>query len=197
MSESLSIDVFVEDRAHEEFLRAMLLRLAMESEREAAIRVIVARGGHSRTLSELGIYQRVVEKGGRPAPDLLVVGVDANCTAFTKARSAVAAKLAAWSRDRAIIACPDPHIERWYLADPDSFRGVVGVRPAARKRKCERDIYKSILAAAVVRAGHPATLGGIEFAAELVRAMDLYRAGRAEASLKHFLREARAHLRRH
>jgi hypothetical protein len=197
MSEQLSIGVFVEDRAHEEFVKALLVRLLAESGREAAIRIVVARGGHSRALSELGTYQRLVEKGAIPAPDLLVVAVDANCSTFAKARNAVATQLADWSRDRAIIACPDPHIERWYLADPDSFRAVVGVRPAVRKRKCERDLYKDTLAGAVVRAGHPATLGGIEFAVELVQAMDLYRAGRAEPSFRHFLRDALAQLRRH
>jgi hypothetical protein len=144
MSEPLSIDVFAEDRAHEKFVEALLQRLLAESGRDGLIRVVVARGGHPRALGELATYQRLVDKGGLPAPDLLVVVVDANCNTFAKARKAVAAHLADWSRDRAIVACPDPHIERWYLADPDSFRTVVGVRPSIRKRKCERDLYKDV-----------------------------------------------------
>ena len=196
MSEPLSIDLFVEDRAHEDFLRPLLLRLAAESAKIVSVRIRIARGGHPRALAELVSYQRVVEKGGLPAPDLLVVAVDANCKTFAKARTAVTAEVRPEFTDRAIIACPDPHIERWYLADPQSFREVVGVRPRVRKRKCERSLYKNTLADAVVEAGHPPTLGGIEFAAELVEAMDLYRAGKAERSLKHFLDDATAQLKR-
>ncbi len=47
----------------------------------------------------------------------------------------------------------------------------------------------------VQRAGHPATLGGIEFAPELAAVMNLYRAGRNAASLKAFLDDLRAKLR--
>jgi len=49
-----------------------------------------------------------------------------------------------------------------------------------------------MLAEAVADAGHPATLGGIEFARELVDAMNFYRAAKADSSLKHFLDEATA-----
>lgn len=184
MSAPLVIDAFVEDRAHEDLLRPLLLRLASEASCEATVRMRIARGGHSRAIAELASYQRVVQKGALPAPDLLVVAVDANCTRFAEARRLVAAQVSPQFKDRVIVACPDPHIERWYLADPDSFHQVVGVRPRLRKRKCERDVYKRALATAVVQARHPPTLGGIEFAAELVRAMDFYRAGKAEPSLR-------------
>ncbi len=196
MNEPLFVDLFVEDRAHEDLLRPLLLRLAREQARRVSLRVRTARGGHSRAIAELKSYQVVVERGGLAAPDLLVVAVDANCSAFAKARQAVAQAVRAAFKDRAIIACPDPHIERWYLADPQSFHDVVGVRPRVKKRKCERGIYKSILADAVIQAGHPPTLGGIEFAADLVGAMDLYRAAKAEPSLKHFIDETEAQLKR-
>jgi hypothetical protein len=39
------------------------------------------------------------------------------------------------------------------------------------------------------------TLGGIEFAEEIVECMDLYRAGKDEPSLKHFIDELRSALR--
>lgn len=43
--------------------------------------------------------------------------------------------------------------------------------------------------------GRPSSAaGGIEFAAELAEAMDLYRAGRADASLRAFLDDLRAAL---
>lgn len=44
---------------------------------------------------------------------------------------------------------------------------------------------------AIQEAGHPQPLEGIEFATELARTMDFYRAGRADTSLKAFLDDLR------
>jgi hypothetical protein len=73
---------------------------------------------------------------------------------------------------------------------------VVGVTPVVAQEKCERDYYKSVLAKAVIDAGHPPTLGGIEFAPELIEAMDFFRAGKTDNSLKHFLGELNAFFKR-
>ncbi len=196
MSSSVVVDLFVEDRAHEEFLKAMLVRLAREREKEVTLRVRSARGGHGRALEELSLYQKSTLSllPGITTPDLLVVAIDANCVSFNKSRKDIEEKIDVPFKDRAIIACPDPHIERWYLADPDSFTQVVSCRPNIGRRKCERDRYKAILSKAIVDGGHPPTLGGIEFAREIVEAMDLYRASKAEKSLKHFLDQATSRL---
>jgi hypothetical protein len=95
---------------------------------------------------------------------------------------------------RVVAACPDPHVERWYLDDPDSFHKVVGYHPIVGREKCIRDHYKKLLADAVRQGGHPPTLGGIEFADELIANMDLYRAGQNDSSLKNFIDELRAKL---
>lgn len=193
----VTADLFVEDRAHEEFLKNLLLRLAEEEEVSLVIQIRSARGGHSKALDELSLYQRALLSGvgGLAVPDLLVVAIDANCNSFATARREIEERIDDSLRDRAVIACPDPHVERWYLADPNSFAQVVGVAPEIGQRKCERDLYKDKLSQAILRAGHPPTLGGIEFARELVEAMDLYRAGKLESSLKHFVDDAEARLR--
>jgi hypothetical protein len=189
MAKPLVVDLFVEDYAHEAFLSAMLRRLALAEGKEIVLRPRSAQGGHGRALTELGLYQRMIQKGqvGLGLPDLLVVGIDANCQSLTKARKAVEAKLEPPFIDRTVLACPDPHVERWFLADPTSFAQVVGASPKIGKRKCERDVYKGVLREAVVNAGHPVGLGGVEFAEEIVDAMDLYRAGKGEKSLKLFV----------
>jgi len=196
MSSLVILDLFAEDRAHEEFLRAMIIRIAAEQERNLTVRVRSARGGHPRVLEELALYQTSVLKAPEnlSMPDLVCVAIDGNCKRWNRARMDIERTIRTQFRQRAIIACPDPHIERWYLADPDSFAQVVGGRPRVGKRKCERGRYKSILAKAIVDAGHPNTLGGIEFAQELVAAMDFYRAGKNEASLKHFLDHTIGHM---
>ncbi len=189
MPDGVSVTLFVEDRAHEEFLKPLVRRVAQEAGRSLTIRSYSARGGHPRALDELQTFQRLVERGvlGLSEPDVLVVGIDANCSPWHRVRQRVLDELAPQLRPKAAVACPDPHIERWFMADPASFEQALGRRPSLGKRKCERDRYKRILAKTVREAGYPAGLGGLEFAAEIVAAMDLYRAGKNEKSLKHFV----------
>ena len=197
MSSPVTVDIFVEDRAHEAFLVPMLQRIAREENLVVSPRVRSARGGHGRAIAELKLYQQVVETGmpGFAPPDLLLAGIDGNCSTFAKAKKAIEGATHVPFSDRLVAACPDPHVERWYLADPESFKEVVGLRPTITKKKCVRDYYKDALAKLVSKAGHPATLGGIEFAQELVGRMDLYRAGKNERSLKAFVDDLRGRLR--
>jgi len=197
MSSPVTVDIFVEDRAHEAFLVPMLRRIAQEAKVVVTPRVRSGRGGHGRAVTELKLYQVLVQKGaaGTTDPDLLIAGIDGNCSTFARAKKAIVAATHVPFSDRLVVACPDPHVERWYLADPESFKDVVGRRPTVGKKKCARDYYKRLLAKAVQQAGHPPTLGGIEFAAELVEGMDLYLAGRSDRSLKAFVDDLRGKLR--
>lgn len=192
----IEIDLFVEDRAHEAFLRAIIRRIARETGKTARMCMRSARGGHGRAISELKLYQRSMLKsrGLHRMPDLIFVAIDANCKAFNAARKEIAESIEESFADRSVIACPDPHIERWYLADVISFGRIVGRQPGTIRRKCGRDVYKSLLANTIIKAGHPPTLGGIEFAEELVSAMDFYRAGKAERSFQHFINDAVARI---
>ena len=196
MGDPIAVDLFVEDRAHEEFIRPMINRLAHEEHTAVSVQVRSARGGHGRATEELSLYQRAVKVGGVTAPDILVVAIDGNCNRPAAARSGIENQIDARFKACTGIACPDPHIERWYLADPESFAAVVGSRPKLGRKKCERGRYKAILSQAVADAGHPATLGGIEFARELVQAMDLFRAGKTERTLGDFVQEVRNVMRR-
>ncbi len=197
MSSPITVDIFVEDRAHEALLVPVLRRLAREENIVGSSHVRSARGGHGRAVDELKLYQRIVEIGtlGFARPDLLIAGIDGNCSTFAKAREAIEGAMIESFSDRLVVACPDPHVERWYLSDPESFTTVVGCRPTVGRKKCVRDHYKQLLATAIQQGGHPPTLGGIEFAAELVEAMDLYRAGKNDHSLKAFVDDLRGKLR--
>ena len=196
MSNQLVVDLFVEDRAHEEWLKPLLTRVAREEHIEVWPRVRSARGGHGRAIAEFNLYQRVVQSTfSNTSADLVVVAIDGNCSTFASARRSTQDATDPTLRDRLVIACPDPHIERWYVADPQSFATIVGHRPRVGRKKCVRDHYKQVLANAIQQAGHPAMLGGVEFASELVEGMNLYRAGRSDSSLKAFLDDLRAKLR--
>ena len=197
MSEPAVVDLFVEDRAHEVFVSALARRIAREEQVELSIQARSARGGHPRALKEFGTYQVLVEKGilANRALDLVVVVIDGNCATSQKKRAEVQKATRPRLLDRLVVGCPNPHVERWFLADPDSFHEVVGHRPVVGREKCEREHYKRLLTDAIRKANQPATLGGIEFAPELVEAMDLYRAGRSDSSLRAFVGDLRRRLR--
>lgn len=197
MSNSLVVDLFAEDRAHEEWLRPLLERVAREENVSVRIRVRSARGGHGRVMHELKTYQQALARRiGASTPDLLVVAIDANCSSFVETQKKVQSALQVQFQTCTVKATPDPHIERWFLADRQAFHQVVGITPQFEEGKCERDYYKRVLAEAVEQAGHPPTLGGIEFAQDLVEHLDYYRAGSADSSFKHFLDETRGALKR-
>lgn len=199
MSNQVIVDLFVEDRAHESFLEPLLMRIAREQDQdiEMEIRVRSARGGHSRAIAEFEFYQSIVTKSllGSESADIVVVAIDGNCSTSTVARRRIQDATVPMLRDRLVIACPDPHIERWYVADPESFDTIVGHHPIVGRKKCARGHYKQILTTAIQQADHPVTLGGVDFAPELVEDMNLYRAGRNDSSLNAFLRDLRVRLR--
>ena len=197
MNDPVRADLFVEDRAQEAFVGALVQRIAFDEGASLTMQVRSARGGVSRVLREFRTFQALIEKGAfaGEVPDLLIVTVDGNCSTFPKKRSEIRRATRSGLRGRLVAACPDPHIERWYLADPDSFHRVVDHRPAVGRDKCERGHYKRLLAEAIRRGGHPATLDGIEFASDLAVEMDLCRAGKNDASLKAFIDELQAKVR--
>ena len=194
MAERRRVHLFAEDLAHERFLSALLVRIAEEEDVEILIATGNARGGHGRALTELKTHQRAI-LAGEGMPDLLVVAIDANCDRWTKMRDSILDLIDVRAFPAHIPAVPDPHVERWYLADPPALRTALEATVALTRRKCDRDEYKQVLVTALRAAGHPVTLGGAEFAEEIVAAADLFRAGKNEPSLKHFVDELRGVMR--
>ena len=197
MSDPLVADLFAEDLAHEVFVGALARRISREEQVVLSVQARSARGGHPRALEEFGAYQRLIETGALTSrtPDLVVVIIDGNCSTSRKKRAEIQQATRPRLLNRLVAGCPNPHVERWFLADPDSFHKVVGYRPAVGREKCEREHYKRLLADAIRKGNQPATLGGLEFAAELVDAMNLYRAGRSDSSLRAFVSDLRRRLR--
>lgn len=197
MSDKAVVDLFVEDRAQEDFLRPLLHRVAEDEGFQLSLQFRNARGGVKRAMEEFEKYQLFLDSGlpsGR-SPDLLVVAMDGNCSTFTVKKTQIEESTKENFRHKIISACPNPHIERWFLADPDSFHRVVGYRPSVGPEKCERGHYKRLLKTAVKEGGHIPMLGGVEFANELVAEMDFYRASKNDVSFKAFLDDLRSGLR--
>jgi len=188
MTDRITVDLFAEDKAHEEFLRALIDRLARKEGKDVVVRVQSARGGHGRAITELKIYQKIrLKVGGGELPNILVIAIDGNCKPFADAKREIEASLESGFQPIAAVACPEPHIERWFLADPAGCKQVIGIAPRLSKRKCDRNVYKKLLSDTVEKAGHISLLGGIEFARELVEVMDLDHVSKAEKSFHAFI----------
>ena len=196
MARRLRCDLFCEDSGHEQFVGALVRRLAREEECEVILTSQSTRGGHGRAIAELKVWQRLVTMSGRVSvPDLLIVVIDANCEGWAQAQRRTAEAVDREAFPRVIIGSPDPHVERWCIADPEGFAKVVGRPPKRDPGKCDRDRYKDLLRQSIQAAHQPILTNEMEFAPDLVKEMDLFRAGKNQPSLKHFVDELRAALR--
>lgn len=182
--------VFGEDYGHEVVLRTLLDRMAAESHVSLKVQVRSAIRGHGHMLKELKAFLNELQRGQAGLPDLFVVARDANCFGYADRVKEIDTAAADY-RGVLAKAVPDPHIERWLLIDPQAFRQALGQGCQAPDQKCDRDRYKQLLDAAVRAAGVEPLLGGLEFAEDIVRAMNWSRAERADASFAHLLRDLR------
>lgn len=197
MPEPLIVGYFFEDIAQENFVTALVQRVAGELGVVVASDVRNATGGKGRVSTELQHYLRDARVGRAPARPVLVVVIDGNCASYQARRQQIEqAKERTGYPGTVVCAVPDPHIERWYLADGEGFKLAVegGQLPPLPVYKCERRHYKQALRQAFQGAGIEPQLGGAEYAAPIVSHLNLYRAGQADAALKHFLDDLRAAL---
>ncbi len=181
------VAAFVEDFAHRQVLGALIDRVAKEFGTEAELDWRNARRGHGQVVREFGEYLRDLRRQGN-LPDLVVVGTDANCQGFINRSAQIPVKE---SPAPVVLAIPDPHIERWLLLDGAAFKSVLGHGCRAPDQKCARNRYKEALIRAILDAGVTPSLGGIEFATDIIRAMNLDRAAGADHSLRRFLDDLR------
>lgn len=185
------IAAFVEDFAHRQVIGPLVARVADELGTAVSIEWRNARRGHGQVVQELKLYLRDLTRQGG-LPDFVLIGTDANCKGYNGRRGQLPLDDCPVP---AVVAIPDPHIERWLLLDGAACKAALGQGCQAPDHKCARDRYKQTLIRTVLDAGITPSLGGIEFAEDIVQAIDLERAARADASLKHFLDELRAALR--
>lgn len=190
----VEVVLFCEDVGHELVLRALICRTASAVGCEVDLQRRSVRGGRGKALAEMAEFARDLRGSVHPLPDLLVVAIDANCHGYVTRRDE-ALKRVGDVGVPLVVAAPDPHVERWLLADSAAFKAVLGRGCRAPDTKCDRDRYKSLLADAVRECGVQPVLGGLEHAEEIVAHMDLDRAPQIDKSLGRFIDELRAALR--
>ncbi len=182
------IALFVEDHAHRVVVGALVRRIAEERGIVVRLQWRSATGGHGRVAQQLARYVRDLKVQGGHPPDMIVVATDANCQGFRKRVRGVTPGDAPAP---IVLAVPDPHVERWLLLDGAAFKAVFGHGCKAPDRKCDRNRYKALLIAAIHAAGRTPLLGGIEYAEDIIRNMDIDRAASADASLRSFVDDLR------
>jgi len=166
---------FLEDRAHESFLTALVERVALEEGLRTEPRVLSSTGGAGRVVQELQQYAMDVGRHFEGACwfDVLVVGIDGNCRSRATRVREIDRAVAGSGLEQCVVHCvPDPHIERWYLLDIGALRQATGLEVAVSvpPYKCERSVYKSILVEQLKAVG--SLLGGPEYGAEIAGALD-------------------------
>ena len=188
----------LEDNAHAQFVPPLFARIAHEAQVELDARELAPMGGAGRTIGGLRQLLADIRTGIVEHPDGIVVGIDADCGAQGDREREVhrACELEQYE-GTVIVAEPDPHIEIWYLADPECIQQLLRIayRPRDPAVRCRKQEYKDQLRSVVAESGAPTPLGGVEYGPEIAAEMDLYRAGRNVASLRRFVEAARDLLR--
>jgi hypothetical protein len=145
-------------------------------------------------MTDLKRFAAACERGSETTPDIIVVAVDANCKGLNERREQVERFAGNALQERLVMAVADPHVERWLLLDGAAFRTVLGRGCQAPDQKCEKDRYKDLLIRAVQEAGVQPLLGGIEYAEDIAKEMDLARAGSADPAFARFINSLRSKL---
>ena len=181
------INLFVEDVAHEDFLTALIQRLADIGNVEINIKASSVRGGHGKVITELKQYLRDLQYYKEGLPDLIIVGTDSNCKGLSERETEIN-QVTSDLADLVISMVPEPHIERWLLLDSEAFKTVFGKGCPVPDQKCERGRYKGLLLNAIYQATMVPPLDGIERVEELVYAMNFQRVKQSDRSIRRFLR---------
>lgn len=185
-----SILLFVEDYGHEELITALIERLAREEGIPVKIIRRSVRGGHGKVITEFRTFLRYLEREKEGLPDLLIVATDANCNSYAERKKEID-EINSQYKDFTLCAIPEPHIERWLLLDSAAFKSATGKGCNAPDKKCSRDRYKKLLLEAMRDAGIVPPLGGMEYAKDIVNAMNLQMMELANASFGKFLKDLR------
>ena len=175
----------------------MIDRIVADLDIDARSRAVSAHGGIPTMRAALSNHLGLAATGKSAALDILLVAQDANRRGFSAVSGELRDILENGGYHGAIVlAIPDPYIEVWYLADPQSLQTLLGAARALRTpgRGSRGRQYKVELRRVFAESGRDISSGNAEFATEIVSVMNLYRAGRNVPSLGNFINELRSAL---
>ena len=165
---------FLEDRAQEGFIKALVERIAGEESitMEALIHDVRSARGGSRVVREFKTFIKDTEKVASLNIDFMIVAIDGNCKGNRERINELEKSIKSNHplKEKVVYAVPDPHIERWYLMDQRALKEGVGLdrAPSMPKYKCERAYYKQVLNQALRESNVSSLLSGAEYAERIV-----------------------------
>lgn len=194
--DKIRILYFLEDRAQEGFVKALVERIAEEESIPVSSlvhNVRSARGGY-RIIREFRNFLRDTVRVGTAEADLLIVAIDGNCKGYNERVTQLKKYIKATHpfKDKVVYAVPDPHIERWYIIDQRAFKNGVGLdkAPDLPVYKCKKDYYKQVLYQALKTSDVHPLLGGVEYAERIVKNIEnLETLGRQNAGFQTFVED--------
>lgn len=186
--------LFCEDSFHEKFVGALLRRFEGDYDVAVRTRFLSAWGGLSKVQGEFKEVLSDLARDRQSLPDSIIVVADANCAGYNDRKAMMDQALTFYPQLERLVcyAIPDPHIERWMLADAKAFQSVFGRGCTVPAIKCAKDEYKKLLRKEIRASGIEPPLGGEEFAEEIVNAMDLGQMELREKSLGIFLKSLKS-----
>ena len=187
----LKIHLFVEDRTLESFLTELIKRVCGDFGVYPILSPMSNRGGAGKTIASFKKYQALAKNnsGLVDRPDVLIIGRDANCKGPNVARKEIIEEIDHSVFPHWALACPDPHIERWFLADAQAFESLYGVRPVLPNKKCGKDIYKKLLESTLDEAGIETLVGGYDIAPEVISEIDPFRLSKIDHAFGLFYKD--------
>lgn len=201
MAGKIRIAYFLEDIAHEQFIRALVMRIACESglDRENLEESVLNSSGGSVVLQELRRFLMDIQSANTNPYQIMIVAKDSNCAKYIKARDDIMTVIRkANYHSSVVLAIPNPYIERWYVIDPEAFKSATGARMVSRmpRKHRQRESYKKILRDALITAGIRPILGGAEYGGEIAKQIDLYKAGKSDRSFGRFATDLKREVRK-
>ncbi len=174
MAARVRILYFLEDRAQEGLVKALVERVAKE---ESIVPYMLTHDVRSashgcRVVSEFESFIRDMKEMSPADVDLLIVAIDGNCHGYRDRTKDLKRGIPTGHPlfGKIVFAVPDPHIERWYIMDQRAFKLGVGIdrAPAMPAYKCERNHYKQLLHQTLAEADISSLFGGTEYAESIV-----------------------------
>lgn len=193
----IKVGLFFEDEGHRTLLASLCERIAREEGLEVQIVERNAAGGQGRAISELKQYSTDLRRAEDEYIDILVVAIDGNCTGPGVRARLINKALSQHPAGEIVLAIPDPHVERWYLADPGAIGRALGVSGsvAPPDQKCDKNRYKTLLNQAFAELGELPAAGGIEYGDRIAEEIDLNRVRQTDQQLTDFIDNLRRSLR--
>jgi len=189
---------FLEDRAQEGFIKAMIERIAEEESVpvEKLIHDVRSARHGSRVFNEFKNFLKDIAKSTFSEAVLLVVAIDGNCKGHNDRIKQLEKMIKSDHplRNKIIFAVPDPHIERWYMMDQKAFKMGVGLKksPDMAAYKCKKNYYKQLLHQTFKESNINSLLGGSEYGERIVNQIDeMEKFSKVDAGCQSFMQSAK------